>query len=174
MLWPVAKPQKKLRWRCEFRVTVCGFNPTSLFFFFFNDPPTTEIYPLPLHDALPILAAITPNAKNHAGLSPKASRAVHVDDLPWEKTRFDGCEVKTLLVDRDSGLVTALLRMQPGAVLPDHEHVLIEQTYMIEGRLVDKEGADAGLRRSAGGFSGGGGGRRPARPGPSGRGGVRA
>src|SRR2546430_10484357 len=24
-------------------------------FFFFNDTPTTEIYPLPLHDALPIL-----------------------------------------------------------------------------------------------------------------------
>src|ERR1051325_6497565 len=26
----------------------------SCFFFFFNDPATTEIYPLPLHDALPI------------------------------------------------------------------------------------------------------------------------
>src|SRR2546430_10217741 len=26
----------------------------SLVFFFFNDPATTEIYPLPLHDALPI------------------------------------------------------------------------------------------------------------------------
>src|SRR5256884_9168550 len=26
----------------------------SLFFFFFNDPAPTEIYPLPLHDALPI------------------------------------------------------------------------------------------------------------------------
>src|SRR2546426_8012462 len=26
----------------------------ALFFFFFNDPATTEIYPLPLHDALPI------------------------------------------------------------------------------------------------------------------------
>src|ERR1041385_2105581 len=25
-----------------------------LLFFFFNDPATTEIYPLPLHDALPI------------------------------------------------------------------------------------------------------------------------
>src|SRR5256884_9994701 len=25
-----------------------------IFFFFFNDPATTEIYPLPLHDALPI------------------------------------------------------------------------------------------------------------------------
>src|SRR2546430_10218535 len=26
------------------------------FFFFFNDPAPTEIYPLPLHDALPIYA----------------------------------------------------------------------------------------------------------------------
>src|SRR2546429_8764177 len=26
----------------------------SQFFFFFNDAPTTEFYPLPLHDALPI------------------------------------------------------------------------------------------------------------------------
>src|SRR5256884_4963266 len=31
-------------------------NLTLLFFFFFNDPATTEIYPLPLHDALPISA----------------------------------------------------------------------------------------------------------------------
>src|SRR5256886_11714680 len=28
--------------------------PTFFSCFFFNDPPTTEIYPLPLHDALPI------------------------------------------------------------------------------------------------------------------------
>ena len=31
-----------------------------------------------------------------------------------------------------------------GAVLPDHEHVKIEQTYMLEGTLVDKEGPVAG------------------------------
>src|SRR2546430_11732601 len=29
-------------------------NQCSLFFFFFNDTPTPEIYPLPLHDAFPI------------------------------------------------------------------------------------------------------------------------
>ena len=29
--------------------------------------------------------------------------------------------------------------------LPDHEHVLIEQTYVLEGSLVDKAGPDAGL-----------------------------
>src|SRR2546429_2411409 len=30
---------------------------TRNIFFFFNDPPPPEIYPLPLHDALPICAA---------------------------------------------------------------------------------------------------------------------
>ena len=44
------------------------------------------------------------------------------------------------------GLVTVLLRMAPGAILPDHEHVLVEQTYMLEGRLVDKEGRKPALR----------------------------
>src|SRR5256885_6761601 len=31
-------------------------NPPVIFFFFLNDPATTEIYPLPHHDALPIYA----------------------------------------------------------------------------------------------------------------------
>src|SRR2546429_3680767 len=36
---------------------LCRFQDIlSLSFFFFNDPPPTEISPLPLHDALPILA----------------------------------------------------------------------------------------------------------------------
>ena len=29
--------------------------------------------------------------------------------------------------------MTALMRFAPGAVLPDHEHVNIEQTYVLEG-----------------------------------------
>jgi len=65
--------------------------------------------------------------------------------MEWQKTRFPGCEVKTLLSDPKTGLVTALMRFAPGAVLPDHEHVNIEQTYVIEGKLVDKEGPAAGL-----------------------------
>lgn len=84
--------------------------------------------------------AVTPNAKSHAGLGPLASRFVDVASMPWEKTRFEGVEAKTLLLDKASGMVTVLLRMAPGARLPDHEHVLVEQTYMLEGRLVDEEG----------------------------------
>src|SRR6202000_1856746 len=68
------------------------------------------------------------------------SHVVRPAEMEWKKTRFPGCEVKGLLLDRKSGLVTALMRLAPGAVLPDHEHVKIEQTFMLEGTLVDKEG----------------------------------
>jgi anti-sigma factor ChrR (cupin superfamily) len=80
------------------------------------------------------------------------SHRVRAADMAWQKTRFPGCEVKTLLFDRETGLVTALMKFAPGAVLPDHEHVRIEQTYMLEGCLVDKEGPDAGLEVRAGEF----------------------
>ena len=86
------------------------------------------------------MSGATPNAKNHASLAPLASRFVEVAKLPWEKTRFGGVEMKTLLVDRETGVVTALMKFAPGARLPDHEHVLIEQTYVLEGSLVCGEG----------------------------------
>ena len=86
------------------------------------------------------MSALTPNAKNHAELPPFASRFVDVAALPWEKTRFAGVEAKTLVMDRDSGVVTALMRFAPGAKLPDHEHMQIEQTYVLEGTLVCGEG----------------------------------
>ena len=89
-------------------------------------------------------SGVTPTARDHAGLGPLASRFVRAAALPWEKTRFPGIETKTLFLDKEGGLLTVLMRMAPGAILPDHEHVLVEQTYVLEGSLVDKEGPDAG------------------------------
>ena len=86
------------------------------------------------------MSGITPKASNHAGLPPLASRFVQVAALPWETTRFAGVEQKVLLVDPATGVVTSLLRFAPGAKLPDHEHVLIEQTYVLDGSLVCGEG----------------------------------
>jgi anti-sigma factor ChrR (cupin superfamily) len=86
------------------------------------------------------MSAITPNASSHEGLDAKDSRFVDVPGLPWEETKFPGVKAKTLLVDKSSGLLTVLLKMDPGARLPDHEHVLIEQTYVLEGELVDVDG----------------------------------
>jgi len=86
------------------------------------------------------MSGMTPKAMKHTGLPAMASRFVEVAGLPWEKTRFVGIETKTLLVDRETGVSTALVKMAPGARLPDHEHVLIEQTYVLEGSLVCGEG----------------------------------
>jgi len=91
---------------------------------------------------------------NTQGATPVDVGSHHVkpSQMPWDTMRFPGCECKTLLFDPASGLATVLMRMEPGAALPDHEHVLIEQTYVLEGSLVDKEGPDAGLEVKAGEF----------------------
>ena len=89
------------------------------------------------------MVAITPNARNHADLGPTASRFVDVQELPWEQTRFAGIETKTLFIDKATGSVTALIKMAPGARLPDHEHPLSEQSFVIEGTLVDDDGSCA-------------------------------
>ena len=86
------------------------------------------------------MSGITPHAASHASLPPLASRFVEVAALPWEKTRFPGVESKTLVVDPETGVVTALMKFAPLAKLPEHEHVLLEQTYVLEGTLVCGEG----------------------------------
>jgi anti-sigma factor ChrR (cupin superfamily) len=80
------------------------------------------------------------------------SHVVKPAEIDWKPARFPGCEVKTLMMDPKTGLMTALMRFAPGAVLPDHEHVNIEQTYVLEGRLVDKDGPAAGIEAKAGEF----------------------
>ena len=87
------------------------------------------------------MVAITPNATTHAGLGPTASRFVEGEELPWEPTRFPGIETKTLFLDKATGSITALIRMAPGARLPDHEHPLSEQSYVLEGKLADDDGS---------------------------------
>jgi anti-sigma factor ChrR (cupin superfamily) len=86
------------------------------------------------------MATITPAAKNHSALSALASRYVDVESLPWVPSRFPGVDLKVLMEDKDTGLLTALTRFAPGSVLPDHEHVDIEQSFVLEGSLADDEG----------------------------------
>jgi len=95
-------------------------------------------------------------AQAEAGQAAKPADAhshhVKPAETDWKPTRFAGCEVKTLMADPKTGLMTALMLFAPGAVLPDHEHVQIEQTYVLEGRLVDKEGPATGIECKAGEF----------------------
>ena len=76
----------------------------------------------------------------HASLAPLSSRYVQVEDLPWQDTRFPGIRMKVLMEDADTGLQTVLTEMAPGAVLTDHEHTQLEQSWVLQGSLVDHEG----------------------------------
>ena len=69
-----------------------------------------------------------------------ASRAVIIDDVAWSPTPFKGIKVKTLLKDEATGLLTCIFKWDPGAELPMHEHVELEQTFVLEGSLVDEGG----------------------------------
>jgi anti-sigma factor ChrR (cupin superfamily) len=86
------------------------------------------------------MTATTPFMAAQDRLGPLASRYVDVDGLPWKPTPCAGIEMKVLLEDKDTGLLTALFRWQPGAELALHEHVEVEQTFVLEGSLVDEEG----------------------------------
>ena len=78
--------------------------------------------------------AVTPRSKHDT--ADTHSHVVRPADMQWKKTRFPGCEVKGLLIDKPTGLVTALMKFAPGATLP----------------VVDKEGPAQGLAVGPGEF----------------------
>jgi quercetin dioxygenase-like cupin family protein len=80
----------------------------------------------------------------HADIKPEnaAELASHYIDAPnmaWEPTKFPSIKIKVLYTD-NSGITNALFKLDPGAVVPLHEHTALEQTYVIEGTLEDHEG----------------------------------
>jgi anti-sigma factor ChrR (cupin superfamily) len=80
----------------------------------------------------------------HADIKPdnspeRASHYLDPSNMPWEKTKFPGIEIKLLYTD-GNGITTALFKLAPGAVVPLHEHTALEQTWVIEGTIEDHEG----------------------------------
>ena len=68
------------------------------------------------------------------------STYMDVSKIEWEPTSFPGVWTKKLY-EEPSGRMTTLTKMEPGARLPDHRHVGIEQSFVLEGTLVDEDGA---------------------------------
>lgn len=70
---------------------------------------------------------------------PTASIFIDIDSLPWVETG-PGNEMKVLMHDKETGMLTILTRLAPGASIPYHLHQDLEQTYILEGSLKDDEG----------------------------------
>jgi len=75
-------------------------------------------------------------AADHEG----GSTYIDVSRIDWEPTPFPGVWTKKLYAD-DSGRLTVVTKMEPGARLPQHRHVGLEQSFVLEGSLVDADGA---------------------------------
>jgi len=73
-------------------------------------------------------------------LAALASRFVDTDDVPWIDTG-PGNKMKVLYHDPETDMLTILSKLEPGAGIPAHRHEDLEQTYVLEGSLVDEEGA---------------------------------
>lgn len=56
-------------------------------------------------------------------------------EAEWGESGLPGIRAKILAVDRGRGLVTMLLRAQPGAAYPSHHHTAPEECYVIAGSI---------------------------------------
>jgi Anti-sigma factor len=64
---------------------------------------------------------------------------IKIDEMEWVPTDIPGISMKVLYSDSSSGMSTIMFKLAPGAVVPQHEHTSLEQTYVLEGTLEDHE-----------------------------------
>jgi len=62
-----------------------------------------------------------------------------LQDLPWQPFR-EGIDIYRLYGDGKEGSAAALLRYQPGAVVPKHEHQGFEHIFVLSGSQTDQSG----------------------------------
>lgn len=68
-----------------------------------------------------------------------ASRFIATDEVPWIETS-PGSKMKVIYHDPETDMLTILSRLESGAGIPAHVHEDLEQTFVLEGSLVDQEG----------------------------------
>ena len=74
-----------------------------------------------------------------SSLSALASRFIETESVPWVETA-PGNKMKVIYHDPATDMLTILAKLEPGAGIPPHVHEDLEQTFVLEGSLVDHEG----------------------------------
>jgi len=75
-----------------------------------------------------------------SSLGALASRFIETETLPWIETS-PGSKMKVIYHDPATDMLTILAKLEPGAGIPPHVHEDLERTFVLEGSLVDQEGA---------------------------------
>jgi predicted ChrR family anti-sigma factor len=68
-------------------------------------------------------------------VGPSEFLVVRGDEGRWEQTADRGVYVKLLFADRERDTVTTLVRLEPGASIPPHRHLGVEQCLVVEGSM---------------------------------------
>ena len=74
-----------------------------------------------------------------SSLGALASRFIETESVPWIETT-PGNKMKVIYHDPATDMLTILAKLEPGAGIPAHVHEDLEQTFVLEGSLVDDEG----------------------------------
>ena len=74
-----------------------------------------------------------------ASLAALASRFIETDTVPWIENA-PGHKSKVIYYDPATEMLTIVSKLEPGAGIREHTHEDLEQTYVLEGSLVDDEG----------------------------------
>jgi anti-sigma factor ChrR (cupin superfamily) len=74
-----------------------------------------------------------------SSLGALASRFIETEEVPWIETS-PGNKMKVIYHDPATGMLTILSKLEPGSGIPAHVHEDLEQTFVLEGSLVDDEG----------------------------------
>ena len=74
-----------------------------------------------------------------SSLGALASRFIATDSVPWIEMS-PGNRMKVIYHDPKTDMLTILSKLEPGAGIPAHVHEDLEQTFVLEGSLVDEEG----------------------------------
>lgn len=68
------------------------------------------------------------------------STYIKPSEMTWKPTRFEKVWIKVLYENKESGEMTCLLKLDPGAYIPFHKHPELEQSYILEGSVQDHDG----------------------------------
>ena len=91
-----------------------------------------EVAPPP-HLRAQLLAHIAaPAPKSQPAVALSAEFSLRADAVPWQRMS-DKVFCKLLFTDPQSGMVTTLVKLEPGGYLPRHRHLGVEQSLVIEG-----------------------------------------
>lgn len=93
---------------------------------------------------------VVPDGGVRARLLGQLTPGVYVqrgEEAVWQEIGVPGLAMRVLYRDRERGVMTFLLRMEPGAILPGHPHPGVEECYVVEGDVETQ-----GIRMRAGDY----------------------